>query len=129
MPQMRAAFGGWTTKITMIKRSQSVVNGLVIETDHPLTFKGTVQPLSPRSLMLKPEGQRSWTWLQVHCLASTALNLKPNDRVVFNGELFKVMADLDYSLNNYIEYHLVKDYQGNGASSGNGLASTGGVVS
>lgn len=113
MPQMGAAFGGWTSQVTIMRRTESVVDGLVVTQDNPQSFKGTIQPLSPRSIALKPEGQRSWTWLQIHCFASS-LNLVPNDRIMWAKQLYKVMAVLDYSLNNYIEYHLVRDYQTGG---------------
>lgn len=114
MPQMRAAFAGWAKKITLVKRTQGVSQqGLVYNIDASFTFMGTIQPLSPKSIVLKPEGQRAWEWLQIHCLAGTS-NLNVNDQIVYNGRVFKIMAQNDYSLNNYIEYHAVRDYQNGG---------------
>lgn len=110
MPKMSAAFRGWMTNITLRRITQPIVNGLVTEKLEDIIFKGTIQPLSPQKTALKPEGQRAWKWLQIHCLKG-ANNLQPNDRILYLGEIFKVMDVLDYSLNNYIEYHLVKDYQ------------------
>ena len=110
MPRMGAAFAGWGKKITLIRLCQSVVNGLVEYCETPFTFIGTIQPLSPKMIQLKPEAQRAFEWLQIHC-TSGPLNLNTNDRIVYNGSRFKIMADNDYSLNGYIEYHLVKDYQ------------------
>lgn len=111
MPQMSAAFEGWMIPITLQKIMQEVIDGFVQDETIDITFNGTVQPLSPDAIKLKPEGQRSWEWLQIHCF-SGAQNLVTNDRVLYNGKPFKIMAVLDYSLNNYIEYHLVKDYTG-----------------
>lgn len=111
MPQMNAAFAGWMKPITIQKLTQTVIEGLVVSTGELVTFQGTIQPLSPRELYLKDEGQRSFTWLQIHCFAGT-LNLSPNDRIVFNDQRYKIMATKDYSLNNYIEYHAVQDYEG-----------------
>ena len=111
MPQMRAAFAGWFMPINLIRISQSVEDdGFVTVTESSITFKGTIQPLSPKQLMLKPEGERAWDWLQIHCLTGT-LNLTTSDRISYNSKKYKVMAVNDYSLNNYIEYHLVRDYQ------------------
>lgn len=110
MPQMTRAFGGWQSKITMARRKQTILNGLVTNVDTPFSFQGTVQPLSARQIALKPEGQRAFTWLQVHCFSSNA-NLSTNDRVIYNKAAYKVMALKDYSLNGYIEYHLVEDFQ------------------
>lgn len=110
MPQMAAAFRGWMTTIILRRVTQPIVDGLVTELIEDITFRGTIQPLSPQKTALKPEGQRAWKWMQIHCLTG-ATNLVTNDRIIYNGELFKVMDILDYKLNNYIEYHLVKDYQ------------------
>lgn len=113
MPQMCAAFSGWATKIILLKHTETVVDGFVEISETPIYFRGTIQPLSARAIALKPEGQRSWTWLQVHCLA-TSCPLLPGDKVSWNGDIYKVMAQNDYSLNGYIEYHLVKDFQTGG---------------
>lgn len=111
MPQMGRAFAGWMKKITLQRRVQAIVDdGFQSYVDTDFTFDGVIQPLSPKQIMLKPEGQRAWTWLQVHCFSGN-LNLNTNDQIIYNGDLFKVMAELDYSLNGYIEYHLIKDYQ------------------
>jgi hypothetical protein len=110
MPQMRAAFAGWAKPITLNKRVQNVTDGIINYTVTPYTFQGTIQPLSPKTIALKPEGQRAFTWLQIHALAG-ALNLDVDDQIVYNSQNYKIMAVLDYSLNNFIEYHAVQDYQ------------------
>lgn len=110
MPQISAAFAGWMTNISLLKHTESVVNGFVKSTQNTILFYGTIQPLSPRSLALKPEGQRSWTWLQIHARA-LSLNLIPGDKITWSGDIYKVMELLDYSLNGFVEYHLVKDFQ------------------
>jgi hypothetical protein len=96
--------------ITLVLITQEIIDGFATDFEKKVSFKGVIQPLSPRKLELKPEGQRAWKWLQIHCLAG-ALTLKPGDKILFNGEKFKLMADNDYSLNNFSDYHVVKDYQ------------------
>lgn len=112
MPQMRAAFAGWFSNITLLIIEQFVdpETGLVSAIERKHCFKGTVQPLDPEKIKLKPEGQQSWQWLQIHCF-SGALNLKTNDRIIYNCVRYKVMAIYDYSLNNFIEYNLIQDYE------------------
>ncbi len=110
MPKMRAAFAGWKSNITLRVITQTIVDGLVTVDDKDITFKGTIQPLSPQKTALKPEGQRAWRWLQIHC-AEGNKNLATNDRIVYAGEVYKVMDILDYSLNGYIEYHATQDFQ------------------
>lgn len=110
MPQITSAFKGWTKKISLVVVTQSIVDGFVQESLAATDFEGTIQPLIPEELKLKPEAQRSWEWLQIHCVSGN-LNLKNNDRIIYNGKKYKVMAPRDYSLNGYIEYHCVEDYQ------------------
>lgn len=136
MPQLVNAFNGWASNITLYKRTQVIIDGLVrygampsrwdepneyydtqgVKWDSPIppvtkiSFRGVIQPLSPKQIALKPEGQRAWEWLQIHCL-SGSLNLTTNDQIIYNGQDYKIMATNDYSLNGYIEYHLIRDYQ------------------
>tara|TARA_R110000851_G_scaffold306239_5_gene464505 strand:- start:1309 stop:1671 length:363 start_codon:yes stop_codon:yes gene_type:complete len=110
MPQMGSAFSGWQSNITLNKVTQTNVRGDITNVLTAITFKGTVQPLSPEQILLKPEGERSWRWLQIHVFAGGD-NLKTGDRISYKESFYKVMADLDYSNNNFVEYHLVEDFQ------------------
>lgn len=110
MPQMAAAFSGWMQNITMSVFTQKVVdNGLVEDHWNEICFAGTIQPLSARAIALKPEGQRAWDWFQIHTFSR--LEISTNDRISWEGQIYKVMAVKDYGLNNYVEYHIVQDYQ------------------
>lgn len=109
MPQIGAAFAGWMTSINLVIVTDEVIDGFVVQKQTPISFNGVVQPLSAEKLELKPEGERSWEWLQIHCFSGVQ-NLQTNDKILYNGLPFKVMQRLDYSLNNYIEYHIVADY-------------------
>ena len=111
MPQISAAFCNWGVPLLLVRISQQIVNGFVQEYPQEIPFHGVVQPLSPKQLMLKPEGERAWTWLQVHVQASSPVKLTPNDRFMYNCQKYKVMARLDYTANNYVEYHAVQDFQ------------------
>lgn len=110
MPQMSQAFLGWSTKVTLLKVTQTVALGDVTNSLDEISFIGVVQPLGAKQIALKPEGQRAWQWLQIHCVSSD-LDLDVNDRIQFCNKIYKVMAKNDYSLNNYIEYHAVEDFE------------------
>lgn len=110
MPQMGVAFNGWLNTITLKKITQEVKNGFVTDSEEDISFKGVVQPLSAKNLMLKSEGQRAFQWLQIHCF-STELNLKVNDRIKFKDKIYKLMNIWSWELNNFIEYHIVEDFQ------------------
>ena len=111
MPKVDTALRGWQNNITLETVVDNINNdGLNVPIRTQVTFKGTIQPLSPEQIQLKPEGQRAWRWLQIHAVAGT-LNLDVNDIVVYDSIDYKVMGINDYSLSNFIEYHVVKDYQ------------------
>ncbi len=99
MPQISAAFAGWETSITLVKITQTIVEGFVQDAETEVTFKGVIQPLMPKAIALKPEGQRDWGWLMIHCFTG-ALNLSTNDKIIYNSQRYKVMAIRDYTLNN-----------------------------
>jgi hypothetical protein len=116
MPQITEAFGNWFSPITMNKVTQTVGvdgPGLVTQTETPFTFNGVVQPLTFKEIMIKPEGQRAWTWLQINCAIPGVLNI--NDIISYRGQNYKVMALKDYTMSGFVEYHVVHDYQGSGA--------------
>ena len=111
MPNVSAALNGWMKRITLQKRTQSVdTYGDVTFTNVDFSFMGTIQPLSPKQIELKPEGQRAWTWLQIH-MQTGSFKLNVNDQIVINGTIYKVMALKDYSQSGYIEYHAVYEFQ------------------
>jgi hypothetical protein len=111
MPQMGPAFAGWQKPIVLTKRTQTITAGLVSYSDVVINFRGTIQPLSPEEIELKPQAQWSWKWLQIHVQVPSSLTLTTNDQIIYNTELYKIMAVKDYSLNAYIEYHAVRDFQ------------------
>lgn len=109
MPQITSAFNGWMKPITLSRVTQTVEDGIVFSSESSVTFEGTIQPLTEKAIALKPEGQRAWTWLQIHCKIPGVLD--NNDIITYNGLTYKVMMLKDYSLNGFIEYHVCKDYQ------------------
>ena len=112
MPNMAGTLSGWQVPLQLIKRKQSVKDGDVSFEDETINFLGVWQPLRDEQLISKPEGQRSWEWIWIHAVAGT-LNLNTADKVIFNNKRYKVMAIKDYSLNGFIEYQLVRDYDAN----------------
>lgn len=110
MPQMDTTLYGWDVPLTLEKVYQNINEGDFTYTTKKISFKGVWQPLKDEALELKPEGQRSWTWIWIHAVAGS-LNLETADKVIFNKKKYKIMQKKDYSLNGFIEYHLVEDYE------------------
>lgn len=86
------------------------VNGLAQKVAIYIKTLASIQPLSSRALLVKPEGQRSWKWFQIH--TATNVDLTNNDRIKIRGILYKVMAKFDYSRNGFFEFHVVTDFEG-----------------
>lgn len=110
MPQMDSTLTGWEIPLTLVKLTQSIVEGDLVTSENYITFQGVWQPLKSEELQLKPEGQRSWEWIWIHA-KSSSLNLETADKVIFNNRRYKVMQKKDYGLNSFVEYELVRDYE------------------
>lgn len=112
MPQMTMTLNGWEVPLTLVKVFQDIVEGDLVTTEQEISFVGVWQPLKDEDLQFKPEGQRSWEWIWIHAKSGT-LNLQTADKVIFNNKRYKVMSVKDYSLNGFIEYQLVRDFEEN----------------
>ena len=110
MPNMATTLNGWQAPLQLIRLTQTISDGDVIHSEQVINFQGVWQPLKDEQLQFKPEGQRSWSWFWIHAVAGT-LNLNTADKIIFNGERYKVMEKKDYSLNGFVEYHVVRDYE------------------
>ncbi len=112
VPNMSGALLSWFQKMIFGLVVKTVSGFQVVETETQVSFMGVWQPLTGRQLLMKPEGQRQWDWYWVH--SDPSLNLKVDDVIIYLGKQYRVMAKKDYSLYQYIEWHLVEDYTGSG---------------
>ena len=110
MPNMANTLNGWEVPLQLIRITQEVIDGDAQYKEEFIRFLGVWQPLRDEELQFKPEGQRSWEWIWIHAKSGT-LNLETQDKVIFNNKRYKVMNVKDYSLNGFIEYQLVRDYE------------------
>jgi hypothetical protein len=88
----------------------------VVETFRSVSTQGIVQPLEVRSLAIKPEGERRWTWLKIWALAD--LSLKPGDRITVQGtpimpenQPYRIMGTKPWARHGFMYYEVVADYQ------------------
>lgn len=110
MPQMQDTLTGWEIPLTLVRVYQDIVEGDLVTSEEKIDFMGCWQPLKDEALQSLPEGQRSWEWVWIHAKAGT-LNLNTADKIIFNGTRYKVMAVKDYSLNGFIEYQVILDFE------------------
>lgn len=110
LPDMSGALKNWFRPMTFRKITKVVTAYQVQETAVVISTQGVFQPLTGKQLLIKPEGQRAWSWWQLH--AETDLVLDVDEIVEHNGEKYRVMSQKDYGLYGYVEYELVKDWTG-----------------
>ncbi len=110
VPNVGGALTEWFQPMVFKIVSKAVVNYQAYETAIESPFRGVIQPFTDRQLLLKPEGQRAWTWFTVH--SGPSLKLDVDDVVNYAGKNYRVMSLKDYSIYGYLEYHLISDYTG-----------------
>lgn len=115
MPNMSATLTGWEIPLELEIVKQSIIDGDVVKSSQLVQFMGVWQPMKMEDLQFLPEGQRSWDWYWIHAKSGT-LNLQTQDKIIFNGKRYKVMKVKDYSLNGFIEYNVILDFEGDNAN-------------
>lgn len=112
VPDVSGAMLNWFQPMTFGLVTKTVEGFQVVEVEDAISFQGVWQALTERQLMLKPEGQRAWSWYWLH--AQPTLDLKTDDVIQYLGVQYRVMTKKNYKLYGYIEYHLVQDWTGSG---------------
>lgn len=112
LPNVEGAMLSWFQNMIFIVMAKTIVNFQAVFTPTQVNFQGVWQPFTSRDLMIKPEGQRHWSWYTCH--ADPGLILKTDEVIQYEGKNYVVMQKLDYTHYGYNEYHLVEDYTGRG---------------
>jgi hypothetical protein len=112
LPDVSGAMLNYFQPMVFEPLSKTVTGFQVVETTVPVNFQGIIQPSKPRDLMLKPEGQRAWTWYTLH--AEPSLTLDVDDVVMWNKKQTRIMSRQDFTLYGYVVYELVQDFSGSG---------------
>ncbi len=105
-PKMSEAFSGWVNSVTLrIVRKDQVDFEQQETLYNDLSFFGVIEPIPPRKLMIKPEGERSWNWLTLY----TRQRLTNNDIIQdAQNRQYRVMSTTDWRGSNYLEYELTE---------------------
>lgn len=114
IPNMRDALKNWFQYLTFSKVTKSVEAFQAVETREDISFWGLIQVYTDKQLLLKPEGQRSWSWFKVFAQAEPAgavIQLDVDDIIFYRGVQTRVMALKEWALHSYIEYDWVQDWE------------------
>ena len=115
MPNMSTTLTGWEIPLELEIIKQARNDGDAVTSVQKVQLMGVWQPMKTEDLQFLPEGQRSWDWYWIHAKSGT-LNLQTQDKIIFNGRRYKVMKIKDYSLNGFIEYNVILDFEDNDAN-------------
>ena len=106
-PNMIDAMAEWMGPLTFNLSTTVVSNFQSTETLIPVKFFGVFYPSTPQQIMMKPEGQRQWTWWTL--LTSYSLSIS-DIMIAPDGVKYRVQTKVDYSKAGYYQYELVKDW-------------------
>jgi hypothetical protein len=106
LPLMADAFSGLTQQIQFAIINSNQDNFDIVETIKTVNyFQGSLQPLHPRMLLIKPEGERRWKWWQLWTHQEIPVGNYIRDT---QGLQYKVMSKSDWSQAGYQEYQIVQ---------------------
>lgn len=110
MPQMQTTIFGLeeTIQFQIVKKT---IRGIdVAETPKtpvqiPQWFEGSLQPLHPRELLVKPEGERAWKWWTLFSDMDLEKDWTVTDQ---HGISYRVMASSDWRNAGFKQYQLIE---------------------
>jgi len=114
VPSVGGAMRDWFQPMVFVLVTKQTIDFQEVELGTPICFWGVVQPLTDRELFIRPEGERAWSWLQLH--ADPVLTLKVDDCVIYLNVQYRVVGRRNYKNYGYVEYSLVQDYDNAGPS-------------
>lgn len=108
MPSMASTLFGFEETLQFEIVVKTVVEGDIVETSNVkprLFFEGVLQPMHPKELLVKSEGERKWKWWTLF----TDMVLEVDTVIKDKGNIeYRVMASSDWQQAGYTQYQLVE---------------------
>ncbi len=105
-PDMSGAFWNWTEPIQFnVVRTDAVDYEAVDTPENQIVFDGTMEPIKPRDLLIKPEGERKFNYWTLW----TEQELKP-DAIIQDeaGFTYRVTSKSDWRSGDYQQYEIMQ---------------------
>lgn len=112
LPNVGNAVVKWFQPMSFFRVTKTTVAYQESETMVETKTMGTWQPLKPREIFYKPEGQRAFSWFRLFALPDFVL--KDDEVVIKDGVQYRVQGSWPYNEYGYVEYHMYEDYSGRG---------------
>ena len=104
IPNVRQALRGLTMRRQFHVIRKVVTDFEAIESvEHTETISVVIHPMSARAISVKPEGQRSWKWLDIWSPIELRIDwtLRDND-----GRLYRIMGEHDWAQGGFFHYEM-----------------------
>lgn len=116
VPYMANTLKGWTTKRTIQKMQQTVVNHKpTVSIVATYSVDINIQPVPQYKVDRKPDVQRTWKWWSIIIKNPPSSNGEPlfktNDIIVVNNIKYKIQSGSDWSESGFEKYECIEDYQ------------------
>lgn len=110
IPNMSDALDSWfvSISVSVVTKTVDQTTFNVTEVLTAKTIQAVKQALSSRDLQVKPEGQRAWSWEQLHVKEGDVFNL--DDVVIISNVRYRIMNKWDRRDYGYYEYHICQDF-------------------
>lgn len=108
-PNVQDALSDWFSTLSIGTITKSVVDFQLQEVESFSNYQAVFQPFTTKKLQVKPEGQRTWDWHELH-VKGTDLEFCLDDKVIIRGKKCRIMQKFEWREYGYTEYQLIEDY-------------------
>ena len=98
VPNVADVVDVWLTELNAQLVVKEIVDGDVVETMTPVTFKGMIQPLSGYELSILREGERDWEWVKIY---TDYANFNCDDRLYLVDTHYRIMKKRPFERYSY----------------------------
>ncbi len=105
-PDMSGAFWNWADPVQLNVVTTSAVDFEAVDTpENQIVFYGVLEPVTGRQLLIKPEGERKFNYLNLY----TEQELKADSIVQDQkGQTYRVLKKQDWNHGDYQEYEIMQ---------------------
>ena len=107
-PDLSWAVDGWFESIFFVHVQTQLIDGFAQDILVPIKTRGTIQPMAQTLVNMRPEGERKWRWLTIHCVPDVKLSI--SDKIIVDEVAYRVQGLWYYRRNGFIIYDCGEDF-------------------